>query len=272
LNWDEFKYKEDEASRLIDSMLIEIGSVDPELRDQLIYSSFARLILRDHLNHSQMAHILEVCLDPVHLFYKLGETETDSVFTRSFSVLVIALILEKDRQTPFLKKGSVIQAIDASLHYLLYEEDLRGYVKDKGWAHSIAHGADLLAEAIKHPYFPMENATKCLEVIKCCLFKESTEGIPYVDDEGERLVFPIMALIEKGIQEDQMGDWITKIESDLTKLKAKETNRLHYYRVRTNSINLLRGLYFRLSYKKQGEPLAQTIFTLLKKIHEHIYS
>lgn len=101
LNWDEFKVNEDGKKRLIDAMLAEIGSVDPELRDHLIYSSFAKLILNDYLNQSLMAHILDVCLDPFHLFYKLGETDTDSVFTRSFSALVIALLLEKDQHDQF---------------------------------------------------------------------------------------------------------------------------------------------------------------------------
>lgn len=271
LSWDELRDNEDRIKRLINSMLDEIGSVDPRLRDHLIYSSFAKLILNDYLNHSLMAHILEVCLDPFHLFYKLGETDTDSVFTRSFSALVIALLLEKDRHDQFLKKESVSKSIDASLYYLLHEKDLRGNVKEKGWAHSIAHGADLLSEAIKHPHFPMYNGTKCLEVVRCCLFKESTDCLPYVDDEGERLVYPIVSLMEKGIQEDELVDWVTKIEGDLTELKEKETNSLHYFRVRTNVTNFLRGLYFRLSFKQQSEGLVLHIFNLLKKIHEQIY-
>jgi hypothetical protein len=184
---------------------------------------------------------------------------------------VLALILEKDRNGQFLKKDSVIRSIDASLHYLFDEKDLRGYVKDKGWAHSIAHGADLLSEAIKHPYFSMDNATRCLEVIMCCLFKVSPEGFPYVDDEGERLIYPILSLMEKGIQEDELVDWVTKVEGDLRELKANETNSLHYFRVRTNVTNFLRGLYFRLSFKQRSERLVLHIYTLLKKIHEQIY-
>src|SRR5699024_1318834 len=68
---------------LIDRMLDNIGSVDPELRDTLIFNSFGKLILEDYLTISQMKHILDVCFN--NLFFDIGQQVSDSVFTRSFS-------------------------------------------------------------------------------------------------------------------------------------------------------------------------------------------
>ncbi|MDD5369725.1 MAG: hypothetical protein PHQ40_11605 [Anaerolineaceae bacterium] len=64
-------------------MLDQIGSPDSELRDDLIYSSSATWILRLHLfNGDQLRQLLSIALDDQHLFYAIGETNTDSVFTR----------------------------------------------------------------------------------------------------------------------------------------------------------------------------------------------
>lgn len=94
---------------LIDKMLDNIGSVDPELRDTLIFNTFGKLISEDYLTIKQMRYILEVCLS--QLFLEIGQKENDSVFTRSFSSLVIGIILEKDREKRFLPEGISIQAI-----------------------------------------------------------------------------------------------------------------------------------------------------------------
>jgi Protein of unknown function (DUF2785) len=136
--------------------------------------------------------LLTICLDEEHLFYRIGERGTDSVFTRSFSVLVVALILEKDRETGFLKEDLLEAAKANCFRYLREEKDTRGYVETKGWAHSIAHGADALTEVIRHPLFDIGKMDECLEVIQECLFKETTT---YVDDEDERLLFAIEAFL-----------------------------------------------------------------------------
>ncbi|MCT1904070.1 hypothetical protein [Oceanobacillus sojae] len=68
---------------LVDKMLNNIGSIDPELRDTLIFNTFGKLILEDFLTDKQLEHTLKVCLDK--LFWGIKEMESDFVFTRSFS-------------------------------------------------------------------------------------------------------------------------------------------------------------------------------------------
>jgi hypothetical protein len=272
LNFDNpSRLQNNDFDSLIENLLNNIGSTDPELRDKLIYTTFVKLIMDNYLSTTQMEHIIEVCLEPSHLFFNLGEKDTDSVFTRSFSVLVLALIIEKDRQSPFLKRDILTQAFDASIEYLNLEEDIRGFVKGKGWAHSMAHGADLLAEVIKHPSFSTDQFYKCLETIKGCLFKDSSDGSPYMDDEGERLIFPIEAMLERGLEEDRLISWASELYIDLTKIQSEEGFSLNYFRKRTNIISFLRGLYFRLMYKNQSEKLCQNIFNLIEQAHYQIY-
>ncbi|MFD1851816.1 DUF2785 domain-containing protein [Oceanobacillus bengalensis] len=256
--------------QLIDRMLDNIGSVDSELRDTLIFNTFGSLILEDYLTKKQMEHILEDCLS--YLFLDIGQKESDSVFTRSFSALVIGLILEKDRQQRFLSDDVLIQVFEESITYLRLENDIRGYVKGKGWAHSIAHGADLLTEAIRHPHFNIVLSSKCLEIIKICLFKESTSEAPYVDDEEERLIFAVEALMEKGLTDSDIAIWVLSISNELKELLENEGYRLSFFWKRTNVVNFLRGFYFRLLYKNDCLKLQDKIVNILEQWHNKLYN
>ncbi|MDQ0156248.1 DUF2785 domain-containing protein [Robertmurraya andreesenii] len=261
----EITLQQSNIDNLIDKMLDNIGSIDPELRDTLIYNSFGKLIMEDYLTQKQINHILEVCLR--NLFLDIGEKETDSVFTRSFSALVIVLILMKDRENRFLPDDIVIEAIQGSIQYLKLEVDVRGHVVGKGWAHSIAHGADLLTEAIKHPSFSIMLSSDCLEAIKQCLFKESTNQVPYVDDEEERLIFAVEALQEIGVTDNEIENWIVSISDELSALE-KEGYSLNFFWKKSNVINFLRGFYFRLLYKNERLNIQE----IITKILEHWYS
>ena len=68
-------------------MLKQIGNPDSYLRDNLIYQSFVKLIFSDQLNPEEIQALLEAVVQEDYLFYRIGESATDSVFTRSFSHL-----------------------------------------------------------------------------------------------------------------------------------------------------------------------------------------
>lgn len=255
---------------LIERMLENIGSTDSELRDSLIYNSFGKLILEDYLTIEQMNYILEVCLR--NLFLNIGQKEDDSVFTRSFSALVIVLVLKKDRERRFLTDDTLKKTIEDSINYLKLEEDIRGYVFGKGWAHSIAHGADLLTEAIIHPNFDINLSNECLEAIKLCLFKDSSIKSPFVDEEEERLIFAVEALQKKGITDDEINKWLFSISEKLNQILEKEGYSLNFFWKKSNVINFLRGYYFRLKYKNDCLLLQENIVEILKHWHNKIYN
>jgi hypothetical protein len=92
---------------VVNSMITHIGSTDVELRDQLIYTSFFRMIIEDNqLEAYLLIELLDICLS--ELLYKgVGENGTDSVFTRSFTTLLIALILYRDNKENFLTQTTI---------------------------------------------------------------------------------------------------------------------------------------------------------------------
>lgn len=260
---NEQQIREKDLDPLIKKMMNHIGSPDSELRDTLIYSTFGKLILEDYLTHQQMQYIIETCLNDQYLFLNIGVLNEDSVFTRSFSALTIALILAKDRETHFLSEDTLFTAIESSINYLVKEEDIRGYIEIKGWAHSIAHGADLLTAAIKHPLFPNRLANKCLYTIGVCLFKAGS----FIDEEEERLIDVIEALLDKGMEEAIIETWMLTLESNLTIKLNQEGETLSFFRTKTNIHHFLKALYFRLLFRNSNRNNRNMIEAILERRH-----
>ncbi|MCM3360201.1 DUF2785 domain-containing protein [Psychrobacillus sp. MER TA 171] len=264
--WQNEKGDLDNLEEVIKEMIINIGSVDGELRDSLIYSTFYQLIENNKLSNSLMVKILDVCLSEEYLFKGIGEQDTDTVFTRSFSSLVLALIVEKDKTKEFLDKQQLEEVYKKTTTYLQSEKDVRGYVEGKGWAHSIAHGADLFESIISHPSNDILHAEEWLNVIKACIWRDTV----LQDDEDERLIFAVEAMIEKGLPEEMLVEWVHNFES-LLEAKLKEQNRIVFYKYRSNVMNFLKSLYFRLTYLDQNIHTQHQIKKTLKNLHEAMY-
>jgi len=92
----------------LEALLQNFASTDPQLRDNLTYSVLAHAIIdldsQKKLTTSQVEDLLLTCIDEEHLFYHIGEAGTDTVFMRSFSLLIIAAILFADAKTPRLSE------------------------------------------------------------------------------------------------------------------------------------------------------------------------
>ncbi|MBB2482172.1 DUF2785 domain-containing protein [Bacillus sp. APMAM] len=252
---------------LVDMMLKYIGDTDSVLRDDLIYLTFCRLVENSLIGFSLMERILETSIGANYLFFQIGEVNSDSVFKRSFSALAVQLILNQDIEERFLSKELVEKSIQSSFHYLQKENDVRGFVEEKGWAHSIAHGADLLTTAISHPVFYPSQIPDALETIRSCLFKNGS----YIDDEDERLIFAIDALLDKGLSDELLGDWLQRISSSLDEIFKMESYSFHFYRTRTNMMNFLKSLYFRLGFMDRGQESRVQIAHIIKRWHDVVY-
>ncbi|MGD6775189.1 DUF2785 domain-containing protein [Sutcliffiella horikoshii] len=256
LTIDEKKILGDEiyCDSMIDSMMKYIGSKDPILRDDLIYTNFAKLINGGIIPQSKMLNILERCLDEEHLLYKIGEENTDSVFTRSFSSLVVALILANDDGT-FIDAKRLLEVKTTIFEYLNKEKDIRGFVVNKGWAHSIAHGADMLTALVSHEQFQMNLLADVLKAIETCLLK----NVVYQDEEEERLIFAVEALLENGMEKQVLMSWIKDLSSTLNKEQEVGGQSLSFYRSKINVTNFMKTLYFRLKLMNPDKELLECL-------------
>lgn len=247
-----------DETRLIQSMLHHIGSTDAELRDQLIYTLFYRFIIEDnHLTNEQLTDMLHTTLK-YHLFHGIGETASDTVFTRAFSTLLIALIVYQDRQQRFLSETDINMLMAKLLAYLDCEIDTRGYVPEKGWAHSIAHVADAFDELALHPHLDETEFGEMLEA----LWNKVMMPTVYMHDEDDRLLNPIFALLQRGMDEHELIVLLEDLPARLSAQK-QQLEPEHYWHVVHNVKTFLKSFFVKLHETER--PVLQTAVLLTLK-------
>lgn len=220
-------------------MLESIGSLDPILRDELIYGTLSHWILENKFTIEQLKKLLKISLDKDHLFYKLYEKNDDAVFKRTFSVLIVALIIEKHREEKFLCKEELYELKDKLIEYMNNEQDVRGYVEIKGWAHSAAHASDALAELSQCSCI---NKIDLLDILNAIKAKVCIGYYVYIEEESERMITVVENSFNRNmISYLEITSWLHEFK--LQDVKASYIENMH---LKVNVKGFLRALYFRL--------------------------
>lgn len=182
-----------------------LGSVDPELRDDIAYIVYANLLKREMYPKKEVrSHVNELLSN---LERGIGETESDSVFLRTFSVLFLAEIVHNDNKKPLLDEDVIRSVLAKGLWYLDAEKDPRGYIPVKGWAHALAHTADLLLVLGRNRQTTKDDLEAILQAIASKLVRSTTWV--YIHGEDERLAHAVMSIFgRKLVPADFLKDWL----------------------------------------------------------------
>lgn len=183
---------------LTEELLGYLDSPDSELRDDIAYRTFHQWINKLDLYEPEVLRsIRDVLMD--NLFVGLRQVDDNTVLLRSFSALVLSLVIYYDNIKPFLEQEEFDVMLDAVLRYFEAEWDLRGYDEKLGWIHAIAHTADLLKFFIRNKRTEDENHEFILQSIANRLM-DST-GVIFVHDEDERLALAALEIVRRGEME-----------------------------------------------------------------------
>jgi len=182
-----------------------LGSTDPELRDDIAYMVYANWLKREMYSKDEIREHVSQLLN--NLEKGIGEIESDSVFLRTFSVLLLAEIVHNDNKKPLLDKEQVQSVLAKGLWYLDAEKDPRGHIPVKGWAHALAHTADLFLVLGNNRFTDQSDHEKILQGIAAKL-THSTNWI-YIHGEDDRLANAVMAIFERNlITMDFLKAWL----------------------------------------------------------------
>ncbi|WP_299739025.1 DUF2785 domain-containing protein [uncultured Rossellomorea sp.] len=247
---------------LVKSMMHFIGTTDSELRDKLIYSTFFQLALDNQLEHELLSDLLDHCLSDDMLFKGIGENGTDTVFTRAFTSIVIAVILYKDNEDDFLPKKAVYKTKDHLINYINSENDLRGFVPGKGWAHSIAHVADAFDELILNNKIERKDL---LEMLRPLWEKILVSDSVYVHGEDERILTPILAMLEKGMDIGEIEQLLKGIPAEL-KCRKEQVNEENYWFLEANCKTFLKSFYVKVCSREDWISLRRNIELCLSEL------
>lgn len=185
-----------------------LGNLDPELRDDIAYIVYANWLKREMYSRDEIRLHMEELL--ANLESGIGETKTDSVFLRSFSALFLAEIVHNDNKKTLLEKADIHSILAKGLWYLDAEKDPRGHIPVKGWAHALAHTADLMMVLGKNRHVEKDGLEKILQGITNKLV-HSTNWI-YIHGEDERLANAVTAILQRNLPaEGFLKTWLKSI-------------------------------------------------------------
>ncbi|HGR4593074.1 TPA: DUF2785 domain-containing protein [Streptococcus pneumoniae] len=203
-------YNQEEIQWLFD----HLGNPSPEIRNDLIFTSFAKGIQEELFIQEQFHFIAEGVSSDVGLDKEIDKVGLPTL-ERSFRALVYANLLSADaNQQSVFYQGLQSEIRDdlsnQGLHYLSKEKDTTGFSSQYGWVHSFAHGADLLTEVVCHPDFPKNRVHEVFDILGQ-LFKRIS--IRFTDDEDWRLARVIYEPILQGkLEQEQVASWIKTVD------------------------------------------------------------
>lgn len=247
---------------LTDELLGYFGSTDPLLRDEFGYAILVNWMEKGFIGPEILRGMIPKMI--ANLRMGIGEQDTNSVFLRSFSVLHLATLIAHDNENPYLNAADVRQVLEAGLDYFQAERDLRGMVGEKGWAHSVAHTADLLKFLSRNTHLNAVDLESILHAIAAKLTTISPTVFVYGEDD--RLAHVLDAILKRHLLSlDTLAAWIENLgEPTKTRLRMAE-NGTDGYATSQNVRNFLRALYLQIELAEQRRPLADELIGVLKK-------
>lgn len=217
-----------------------LGSTDPVVRDGTAYPALATWTERG-VYDDLLAGLGDGMASG--LAVGLGENGTDTVFRRSFSVLILGECLARDNVASLLPGGKILEWGDRVATWFLREKDLRGFVPGKGWAHAVAHGADALAALAESPHLHTNELTVLLDVIadRLALPAEAVFGA----GEPDRMAYATMAVLRRNLVPLRVLEpWIARLAATASQKADPDGDP---YLVRGNAQAFLRALSLQLS-------------------------
>jgi hypothetical protein len=233
------------TDRPLDDLTAELtrmlGDPDPALRDGTAYPTLTTWVDRG-VYDDLLAGLGDGMA--IGLRVGLGDRDSDSVFRRSFSALVLGECIARDNQRPLLPGGKILEWGDRIAAWLLRERDLRAYVPGKGWAHAVAHGADTLATLANSPHLAQPELTVILDVIADRVLLPVDRL--FTNGEPDRLAFATMNVLRRNVVP------LRVLEPWIRRLAIAAGTRATYdgrdpYLLGGNAEAFLRALYLQLA-------------------------
>ncbi|WP_165815262.1 DUF2785 domain-containing protein [Levilactobacillus bambusae] len=176
-------------------LMQHLGSPNPDVRDSRIYFFFNDALQMHLLDSEQLRLMVNYLLDPRVIYSHVLEEENDAVFKRSYDVLLLSVLTYADRSGyDFLDDETVDRIVIETITYALAEKDTRGFVGNRGWAHTFSHIPNLMDDLSKRPELP--RADKLL-MMAAFIERYKTLTTPLIFGESERIAGYLANLANK---------------------------------------------------------------------------
>jgi hypothetical protein len=243
------------VAELTPELLGWLGSTDPELRDEFAYRILAAWIERGQYGNEQLRTMAKQMT--ANLEAGLGEEGTDSVFLRTYSVLILMEIVAFDNANPFLDQADLDGFLEAAIGYLRRERDLRSWVPGPGWANAVGHTADLLMMLARSPHLGANELERILDAVADRLLTPTP--VVFVQHEDERLAYATLNVLRRDlVDRARLVAWLDRF----TAAPGEDSWRRAFSSpassaARVNVTAFLRSLFFQVILTESPPPDAQ---------------
>lgn len=219
-----------------------LSDTDPEFRDDIAYVVYANWLKQDLYTKDVILTHIDKLL--ANLEKGIGETESDSVFLRAFSILFLAEIVHNDNKKSLFEKDLIYTILEKGLWYLEAEKDPRGYIPVKGWAHALAHTADLMMVLGRNRHLANEDLVRILQGMANKIMQPN--NYVYIHREDERLANAVIQIFQRDLlSHDEIEKWTNSfLQPDMFTYDGSYQEEVG--RVYQNARNLLRSIHVQI--------------------------
>lgn len=199
------------VDRPLDDLTAELttmlGSPDPVERDHTAYPALATWVGRG-VYDDLLAGLGDGMA--AGLLVGVGGRDDDTVFRRSFSALVLAECVSRDNEHRLLPGSKILEWGDRLAGWFLREQDVRGFVADKGWAHGVAHGADAVGVLAGSPHLGTPELTVLLDVLADRLTAPASDLL--LSGEPDRMALATMRVLRRNqVPLTVLEPWVRRV-------------------------------------------------------------
>ena len=249
-----------DGDTLVDEVKDALASTDGVLRDRLAGPSFDKLISQGKVSDEKCRSLYYEIISDKCLLRGLGKEYDDSVFGRAFYGYAAMTLVEYNETVNkrLFGDNDVRDFLSALLKCLSEEKDLRAFDKEKGWAHVVAHTADVLGLIAQNSAIGHDGLLDILYAIKD---KICIDHHCYVDGEQFRLATAMAEVLKREIvTEKEFSEWIGSFleaskTDDPAKIAWSLSNRAEFVmsvqyqlkerpNLRPHTLNALEKLWF----------------------------
>jgi uncharacterized protein DUF2785 len=170
---------------LVDELTEALASPDPVLRDEQAYPVLTAWILDGRLDGGLAS---------------LGDRMTGmlahpQIQARSFAALILAALVHRDTVAGVLAAPDVPRWRDRFADWWLSETDLRGWDRERGWLHAVAHGADVVGELGASPRLGGGDLAGLLDL--ACARLLAPTGELFAHQEDDRVALAVATVLAR---------------------------------------------------------------------------
>jgi hypothetical protein len=234
-----------------------LGDPNPHRRDELAYTVLATWISEGVYDDLLVGLGDGICSG---LVVGLGNDGDDTVLRRSFSALVLAEVIARDNGALLLDADHVVRWGERATSWYVREQDLRGYVAGIGWAHAVAHGADLVGQLARSRHLAATEQAALLEVVADRLLAPTSHVLRHGEDD--RLAYAVMAIAHRGdVGVAVLEPWVRRLGAGIHRPEAPGAPAEWPSPAAANTIAFLRALHLQLALGVRAhDPLDEQLF------------